>query len=203
MIHPLSRHHCDLNAIFGAAGGSDVFRPWSWISTFDAGEFLNQPNSCVGSFDECKLLCRQPCRVSSLMRGGMGSWYNAYVRCSYVDLRRTARTSGFHISLHFSGTGTNELSVSYTHGVISSRQRSGRKLSASGPQRSIRLWRAWKCMTTKVPLRTKIGDFPSSPPPLGRITSLAAMREVPITTGYNRSAAAIACQHNLKTRRDV
>jgi hypothetical protein len=42
-----------------------------------------------------------------------------------------------------------------------------------------------------LPFAMKIGDWPSGPPPRGRVVSLLANRAFPGTTGYSRKAVLV------------
>lgn len=63
---------------------------------------------------------------------------------------------------------------------------SGQKSSASGPKMSLRLCIWCRDHLTGVPLGTRIGCFPSGPPPHGRIVSLFDSREFVGTGGNSR-----------------
>lgn len=182
-------HHCYLDAICRENSDPDIFRPRPWISAFDAGEFLNQSNCGVRGFGERQLHYKSG-RVSPLMYDEMA--HDPMLTSDTIAWTSAEGQERLNLILVFILVSyTTWASTRHTHGVISSRHRSGRNSSASGPQRSLHLWRASKLTATKVPLRTKIGDLPSSPPPRGRITSLTAARLVPRATGYNRRAAAL------------
>lgn len=190
-IHPLTsnRKH-DFRPILARDRQRKRLRPRLWVSTFNGTECLNQPHDSESPHHECELLPDADTRPIPTSSG-----QHLLKIPSSLDQNNNPPTHRAHPPFLPPQEPASSRLRKITHPPLNGRNShptlipsspshlSGRKTSPSGWKLACSRCILHGAYPTTWPSATKTGDFPSGPPPVGRVVSRTAWRLLVGTAG--------------------